>query len=39
MAEPFLEPVDPKQVADYYEVIKDPMDLSTVEAKLANGEY
>lgn len=25
MAWPFLEPVDPNEVPDYYTVIKDPM--------------
>jgi len=39
MAEPFLHPVDPKQVPDYYNVIQDPMDLETVERKLKSGEY
>mmetsp|Transcript_13350 Transcript_13350/g.19489 ORF Transcript_13350/g.19489 Transcript_13350/m.19489 type:complete len:416 (+) Transcript_13350:19-1266(+) len=39
MAELFLQPVDPSQVPDYYEVIEEPMDLSIVEDKLKNGEY
>ncbi|EEU38577.1 GCN5-related N-acetyltransferase [Fusarium vanettenii 77-13-4] len=31
---PFLEPVSKDDVADYYETIKEPMDLSTMEARL-----
>jgi histone acetyltransferase len=30
---PFLQPVNKDDVADYYEVIKEPMDLSTMEDK------
>ncbi|KAF2091239.1 Bromodomain-containing protein [Saccharata proteae CBS 121410] len=30
---PFLQPVNKDEVADYYEVIKEPMDLSTMESK------
>ena len=36
---PFLHPVSREDVADYYEVIKEPMDLSTMEAKLEREEY
>ena len=36
---PFLEPISKYVVADYYDVIKEPMDLSTMEAKLAMGLY
>ncbi|TPX70815.1 hypothetical protein SpCBS45565_g01462 [Spizellomyces sp. 'palustris'] len=38
---PFLAPVDPLAVGapDYFNVIKKPMDLSTVERKLASQEY
>lgn len=30
---PFTQPVNKDEVADYYEVIKEPMDLSTMEEK------
>ncbi|KAJ9137716.1 Bromodomain-containing protein [Pleurostoma richardsiae] len=36
---PFLVPVDKDVVADYYDVIKEPMDLSTMEAKLEADQY
>lgn len=36
---PFLEPVDPVLVPDYYAVIKDPIDISTVRARLAGGRF
>lgn len=36
---PFLQPVNRDEVADYYEVIKEPMDLSTMEVKLENDAY
>ena len=40
-AEPFLEPVDWKAwgLFDYPEVIKNPMDLGTIEGKIKRGEY
>jgi len=40
-AGPFLEPVDPIAlgIPTYFEVIKHPMDLSTVEMKLKNHDY
>lgn len=40
-AGPFLEPVDPVAlgIPSYFEVIKFPMDLSTVEMKLKNHDY
>ncbi|XP_023813717.1 LOW QUALITY PROTEIN: nucleosome-remodeling factor subunit BPTF-like [Oryzias latipes] len=34
MAWPFLEPVDPHDAPDYYRVIKEPMDFSTMETHL-----
>ncbi|RYC57840.1 hypothetical protein CHU98_g8372 [Xylaria longipes] len=36
---PFLNPVNKDDVADYYEVIKEPMDLSTMETKLEADQY
>ncbi|KAI1844575.1 hypothetical protein JX266_009248 [Neoarthrinium moseri] len=36
---PFLVPVNKDDVADYYDVIKEPMDLSTMEAKLEADQY
>ena len=37
----FQEPVDPvaMDLPDYFDIIKDPMDLGTVQAKLERGEY
>ncbi len=36
---PFSTPVNKEEVPDYYEVIKEPMDLSTMESKLENDHY
>jgi histone acetyltransferase len=36
---PFLNPVSRDDVADYYDVIKEPMDLSTMESKLELDNY
>ncbi|ODN94203.1 histone acetyltransferase [Cryptococcus wingfieldii CBS 7118] len=36
---PFVKPVDANVVADYYDVIAEPMDLSTMEYKLENNHY
>lgn len=40
-AAPFAEPVDPValQIPDYFDVIKNPMDLGTIQDKLLHGEY
>lgn len=36
---PFATPVNKDEVGDYYDVIKEPMDLSTMELKLENDKY
>ncbi|KAG9238251.1 histone acetyltransferase GCN5 [Amylocarpus encephaloides] len=36
---PFLHPVNRDEVPDYYNVIKSPMDLSTVEERLHQDQY
>lgn len=39
LAWPFAVPVNKDEVGDYYDVIKEPMDLSTMELKLENDKY
>ncbi|XP_062936384.1 nucleosome-remodeling factor subunit BPTF isoform X6 [Cynocephalus volans] len=39
MAWPFLEPVDPNDAPDYYGVIKEPMDLATMEERVQRRHY
>lgn len=36
---PFVVPINKEEVPDYYQVIKEPMDLSTIETKLENDKY
>merc|ERR1712176_1213212 len=36
---PFMKPVNKKQVKDYYEKIKEPMDLETMTNKLKSHKY
>lgn len=36
---PFLKPVDPKEVPDYYEIIRDPLDFETIDKRLQQGAY
>lgn len=36
---PFLQPVNKDEVPDYYEFIKEPMDLSSMEMKLDGNRY
>ncbi|EYU27349.1 hypothetical protein MIMGU_mgv11b0209583mg, partial [Erythranthe guttata] len=35
----YAEPVDSKELPDYYDLIKYPMDFATVRRKLQNGSY
>lgn len=41
IAWPFYEPVDPVQLglSDYFNIVKRPMDLSTVRSKIQNNDY
>ncbi|XP_077110815.1 nucleosome-remodeling factor subunit BPTF isoform X2 [Ranitomeya variabilis] len=39
MAWPFLEAVDPEDAPDYYAVIKEPMDLATMEDRIRSRYY
>lgn len=38
---PFRQPVDPEllQIPDYFQIVKKPMDLSTIKRKLDTGQY
>lgn len=38
---PFLQPVDPVKlnIPDYFDIIKNPMDLGTIKTQLASGNY
>ena len=36
---PFMKPVNKKQVKDYYEKIKQPMDLETISRKISSHKY
>lgn len=35
----FSEPVDPEELPDYHDIVKDPMDFQTVRKKLDKGAY
>ncbi|XP_024518237.1 uncharacterized protein LOC9638922 isoform X2 [Selaginella moellendorffii] len=35
----FAEPVDPEEIPDYLDIIKEPMDFSTIKKKLSKGAY
>lgn len=35
----FAEPVDPKEVPNYYDIIKDPMDFGTMRNRISSGHY
>lgn len=36
---PFKDPVDPREVPDYYDIIKDPIDLKTISKRLESDVY
>jgi len=36
---PFREPVDTAEVKDYLEIIKDPIDLATIEKRIEKGDW
>ena len=36
---PFLEPVDARDVPDYHQIIKDPVDIRTLGSRLQSGDY
>lgn len=38
---PFRQPVDPNTlgIPDYFEIVRKPMDLSTIQYKLSSGQY
>ncbi|XP_065225060.1 transcription initiation factor TFIID subunit 1 isoform X2 [Planococcus citri] len=36
---PFIKPVDKKQVVDYYDIVKRPMDLETISKKVKAHKY
>jgi histone acetyltransferase len=38
-SEPFLYPVDAESAPNYYEIVKNPMDISTIEAKIQSNAY
>lgn len=36
---PFIEPVLPDDVPDYFAIVKEPMDIKTMEKKLLSNQY
>ncbi len=36
---PFMKPVNKKAVKDYYEIVKQPMDLETITTKIKMRKY
>ena len=36
---PFMKPVNPEDVNDYYDVIKDPIDIETITNRISKGYY
>lgn len=36
---PFLEPVNAAEVPDYYTIVKNPIDMSTIRKRLASGSF
>ena len=36
---PFLDAVNREEVPDYYDIIKDPIDIKSIDKKLSQGQY
>lgn len=36
---PFQQPIDASAMPDYFTIVTEPMDLSTIKTKLATGQY
>ena len=36
---PFLDAVNKEEVPDYYDIIKDPIDIKSIDRKLQQGYY
>ncbi|XP_037072953.1 histone acetyltransferase gcn5-like [Pollicipes pollicipes] len=35
----FLRPVKTREAPDYYQIVREPMDISTMQRKLSTGDY
>ena len=36
---PFMEAVSPEEVPDYYDVVKDPIEMETIKCRVNDGNY